>query len=143
MDLAPVMRVARKMKKHIFMPVLDRLSSNRLWFAPYEENDPLSLNRYGIAEPDHGPRHFFAAAQLDLIIMPLVAFDDQGNRLGMGGGYYDRTLSYLCNRVYWRRPKIIGVGYEFQHIEHIKSESWDVAVNKVISETSVYGPTYI
>lgn len=140
MDLAPVMHDAWKMKKHIFMPVLDSISTNRLRFAPYEERDPVCLNRFGIVEPGHGPGHFIAASRLDLIVMPLVAFDDGGNRLGMGGGYYDRTLSFLCNRTRWRRPKLIGVGYEFQRVAHLENEPWDVAADMIITEAAVYSP---
>lgn len=53
---------------------------------------------------------------LDLVMVPLVAFGQQGHRVGMGGGYYDRTFSFLRYRQHWRRPLLLGTAYEFQCI---------------------------
>ena len=69
--------------------------------------------------------------------MPLVAFDEQGNRVGMGGGYYDRTLGFLRSRQQWVRPKLVGVGYDFQEVERIDSESWDVPLTYICTESGI------
>lgn len=131
---------AWRMKKQVYMPVLDRLAGNRLWFAPYQERTPLCMNRYRIPEPRRHFSELVPARWLDLLLMPLVAFDTDGNRLGMGGGYYDRTLSYFCHRHYWTRPKIIGLAYEFQRVGTIERMSWDVPLDAIVTEQMIYRP---
>jgi 5-formyltetrahydrofolate cyclo-ligase len=75
---------------------------------------------------------------LDVILMPLVAFDGQGNRLGMGAGYYDRTLAFLRHRRHWRKPRIIGLAYEFQRMPALPAEPWDVPLDGIITEAGFY-----
>lgn len=77
---------------------------------------------------------------LDLILMPLVAFDIQGNRLGMGGGYYDRTLEFLKIRRVWNKPFVTGIAYEFQKIDAIAFSSWDIPMNCIITDNNIYLP---
>ena len=69
--------------------------------------------------------------------MPLVAFDMRGNRLGMGGGYYDRTFAYLLNRRRWRRPILIGVAYEFQGVDSLTTRPWDIPLHGVATEAGL------
>ena len=76
---------------------------------------------------------------LDLVLVPLVAFDARGVRLGMGGGYYDRSFAYLNFRSRWRRPRLIGVGFDFQRAESISPQPWDVCLDGVITERGFYG----
>jgi 5-formyltetrahydrofolate cyclo-ligase len=66
--------------------------------------------------------------------MPLVAFDEAGNRLGMGGGYYDRTFSFLKHRRCWFRPRLVGVAYEFQKVHKLDSCDWDIPMHAVVTE---------
>ena len=81
-DPLSILSRAWRMKKQVYMPVLDRLAGNRLRFAPYSERTTLYKNRYGIFEPQRHFSQFVSAQQLDLLLMPLVAFDADGNRLG-------------------------------------------------------------
>jgi 5-formyltetrahydrofolate cyclo-ligase len=74
---------------------------------------------------------------LDLILTPLVAFDDQGNRLGMGGGFYDRTLAYLGRRKHWKKPRLIGTAHAFQQVARLPHESWDVPLHGVVTEKAL------
>lgn len=127
-----------RMKKQVYMPVLDRLSANRLRFAPYREGGALHTNRYGIVEPVQHFSHYVSAQELDLLLMPLVAFDAGGNRLGMGGGYYDRTLSYFCYRHCWFKPGIIGLAYDFQRVESLESMAWDIPLDAIVTDQAVY-----
>ena len=95
-----------------------------------DSNAPLMPNRFGIPEPNSNT--FLRAANLDYLLVPLVAFDRQGNRIGMGGGYYDRALAGLHRSA--RRPLIIGVGYGFQAVKAIQPEPWDIPLDGVVTE---------
>jgi len=137
MDLSPLIERARAMGKRCYLPVLSPLYHNRLWFAPYHAGCPLLLNRFGIPEPDANWSAMRPAWSLDLILTPLVAFDAAGNRLGMGGGYYDRTLAYLARRHHWRKPHLLGTAYSFQQAQALPDEPWDVPLHGVATEQSV------
>ena len=71
---------------------------------------------------------------LDLVLMPLVAFDKAGNRLGMGKGYYDRSLKILNHRKAWRRPRLTGIAYEFQRVDKIDNEPWDIPLQFALTD---------
>ncbi len=131
MDLRPLMRRAWRLGKHCYLPVLN---GQRLRFLPYQPDTPLADNRFGIPEPATSPRRRWPLQTLDLVLAPLVAFDGLGNRLGMGGGYYDRTFAYLASRDHWRRPVIIGVAYEFQRVPELPSHPWDVPLHGIATE---------
>ncbi len=137
MDLGPLIKRARAMGKHCYLPVLSPLYHNRLWFAPYHSDGKLQRNRFGIPEPALNWSHMRPAWSLDLILMPLVAFDSDGNRLGMGGGYYDRTLAYLTRRRHWRKPHLIGTAYSFQQVDALPHAAWDVPLQGISTESTV------
>ena len=134
MDLRPLLERAWAMGKHCYLPVLSPLYHNRLWFAPYRPDSPMLANRFGILEPQCNWRQMRPVWSLDLMLMPLVAFDGEGNRLGMGGGYYDRTLAYLRRRQDWKRPRLIGTAYHFQQLTRLPAASWDVPLQGIVSE---------
>lgn len=124
--------------KCCYLPVLDSIHRNRLWFAPYRPGSKMRLNRFGIPEPLCDKRELVRAQSLDLIMAPLVAFDKAGNRLGMGGGFYDRSLAFLLRRRYWHRPRLCGVAYAFQCVNRLPGEPWDVPLRTIITDSSVY-----
>jgi 5-formyltetrahydrofolate cyclo-ligase len=134
MDLTPLLQRALSMGKKCYLPVLSPLYHNRLWFAPYHQESRLSLNRFGIPEPDCNYAQMRAVWTLDLVLTPLVAFDAQGNRLGMGGGFYDRTLAYLKRRRHWHKPRLLGTAHAFQQVAQLPHESWDVPLGGVVTE---------
>jgi 5-formyltetrahydrofolate cyclo-ligase len=103
----------------------------------------MRANRFNIPEPTLRNRRLRLAWTLDLLLVPLVGFDAGGNRLGMGGGFYDRTLSYLSHRTYWRRPRLIGIAHECQRVAELRLRPWDVPLDMVVTERQVYrrGPT--
>jgi len=129
-----LMATAWEMGKHCYLPVLTPTHDKSLLFAPYEPDAPLVHNQFGIPEPRIAARHLIKARNLDLVIMPLVAFDRRGNRIGMGGGYYDRTLGFLNARTQWRKPRLVGIGYSFQEVSSIGSEPWDVPLGYMATE---------
>ena len=137
MDLMPAIRQAWSMGKKVYLPVLNAPYSRSLFFAPYNEDTKLGQNRYGIPEPVVSAKGRVKAQQLDLVLAPLVAFDSEGNRMGMGAGYYDRTFSFLLRRKQWLRPHLMGVAYSFQQTNKIERQSWDVPLHAVATETKI------
>ena len=96
------------------------------------ESERMLTNIFGISEPSRSKKHSRPLWALDAPLIPLVAFDQTGNRLGMGGGFYDRLLAGLAHRP--RRPLLIGIGYRFQQVECIPVEPWDMPLDKVITD---------
>lgn len=136
-DLRPLIYRALDMGKRCYLPVLSPLYHNRLWFAPYHRDSRVIYNRFGIPEPAVNWNRMRPAWSLDLILMPLVAFDRNGNRLGMGGGYYDRTLAYLTRRSHWRKPRLLGTAYDFQRVEKLPHEAWDIPLQGIATESGI------
>jgi 5-formyltetrahydrofolate cyclo-ligase len=137
-DLQPLIQQAWAMGKQCYLPVLCPAFHKRLWFAPYQAETPMQRNIFGILEPRLPWRDMRPIFSLDLILTPLVAFDLQGNRLGMGGGFYDRSLAYLQQRRYWRKPRLVGTAYEFQQVAQLPKAVWDVPLHGVITEQCSY-----
>jgi len=133
-DLHYVIDVARRRGCLLYLPVITDFRHSRMRFVRYRTDSVMRVNRYGIAEPD--PRHaeVVPARKLDLILLPLVAFDERGWRLGSGAGYYDRALHHLRAGRRWRRPKLIGVGYECQRVARLQPDSWDVPLDGMLTE---------
>ncbi len=140
-DLRELQRKLVGMKREMFLPVLHPVYHNRLWFVYFDENTHLIKNKYGIREPCMRRARRVPTWTLDLVCLPLVAFDCLGNRLGMGGGYYDRSFSKL--RVAIRRPLLIGTAHEFQKVDQLPSEPWDVKLDAVVTERRawLFAPT--
>jgi 5-formyltetrahydrofolate cyclo-ligase len=111
--------------KRLYLPVVGHAGA--MQFAPWSQHGRLHRNRYGIPEPV-GRRRTGVAA-LDLVIVPLVAFDERCNRLGMGGGYYDRALQRRR-----RRPALAGAAFELQRVGALPRQPWDVPLDLVVTE---------
>jgi 5-formyltetrahydrofolate cyclo-ligase len=133
-DTLPIMEVAWGRGKQVYLPILSPLGDNKLWFAEFEPCDPMVINRYGIPEPIFSKRKMIHPVQLDLVLAPLVGFDSKGHRLGMGGGYYDRTFTFLNYRKSFLKPWFIGLAYHFQQLPALESHFWDVDLKGVITE---------
>ncbi len=137
-DPGPLVTRIRHAGKRVYLPVLRPRPSRALWFSEHRSGDHLQPNRFGIREPDIRRCPPVPAWSLGLILMPLVAFDEQGNRLGMGGGFYDRTLAYLRQREQWRRPLLIGLAHECQKVPSLESQRWDIPLDAIFTEAAVY-----
>ena len=137
-DSAHVIRHIRRLRKILYLPVLSRLSHDRLWFAEAGPKTRLAPNRFGIPEPVVKAGELIRAQELDLILMPLVGFDDRGNRLGMGGGFYDRSLEFLRHRNHWRKPHLLGIAYDFQRVNGLTADPWDIPLQGVITDQAIY-----
>src|SRR5690606_19024564 len=117
--------------KCVFLP---RLRGAHLEFHRYTPDTRMQDNRFGIAEPEIRAHSRAPTRFLDIVLVPLVAFDTAGTRLGMGGGFYDRTFAFLRNRRCWRRPLLIGVGHEFQCLSTLPPAPWDVPLHAAVTD---------
>ncbi len=122
--------------KQVYLPVLHPFKPGHLLFVRYQPGMPMRNNRYGIVEPDWRSGHCLPAMLLSAILIPLVAFDERGARLGMGGGYYDRTLAF--SRHSRQCPLLIGCAYELQKLPQLPMASWDVPMQMIVTEQRCY-----
>ena len=127
-DLQPLLPRLAAMGKQLALPVVGR--NQRMDFFAYEPGMRLVANRYGIFEPAPGARYVPTLA-LDLVFAPLVAFDARGNRLGMGGGYYDRHFARAPAGL---RPLLVGVAHEAQRTVSLPAAPWDQPLDAVLTE---------
>jgi len=105
----------------------------RLQFAAWQAGDAIQPNRYGIPEPA-APKELLEPFQLDLVLVPLLGFDRRGNRLGQGGGYYDRSFAFLNEQVRPTTPLLVGVAYAFQELPEVDEQDWDVPLDYIATE---------
>ena len=119
------------------LPVL--ADDETLRFAPWRPGDELVTNRYGIPEPDIDPRSGLRASEMALIAVPLVGFDDDAHRLGMGGGWYDRTLAARLQQT--APPWLVGVGFEAQRVASVGAQTWDVPLDAICTERATLTPS--
>jgi len=135
-DPTPLLEKAWRLGKHCYLPVLAPLDKKTLGFSRYRKNQTLRNNRYGIPEPATSHSSLYPAWALDIVITPLVAFDQEGNRIGMGGGYYDRTFHFRAKSP-TRKPALIGLGHHFQQIDCIPARAWDVPLTLAATDMSL------
>ena len=135
-DPRPLLELAAALGRRTLLPVLAPLGHGQLWFRPWRPGEPLRANRFGIPEPT--TRQRLPATAIDLVLLPLVAFDRYGNRLGMGGGFYDRSFAFLRRRQHWHHPTLIGLAHEIQRVERLPSAAWDVPLDAIVSDAGWY-----
>jgi 5-formyltetrahydrofolate cyclo-ligase len=138
LDPMPLLERAVRMHKECYLPVLHPFRAGRLWFCRWEPGDRLVPNRFDIPEPVVRKDRLVAARALDLIIVPLVAFDSACHRLGMGGGYYDRSLAFVNRLEHARRPFLLGFAHEIQHVDHLPTRPWDIRLDAVATQRRLY-----
>ncbi len=130
-DCGPLLGQAMARGRLTYLPVVH---GEKLLFAPASGPGPMVRNRFGIPEPAQDTGCWLRGMDLDVVLTPLVAFDDAGHRLGMGGGFYDRSFGFVSRRGHWRRPFLIGLAYEFQRVDAIASRRWDVPLHAIVTE---------
>lgn len=108
-----------------------------LQFALYTQNTTMVPNALGILEPLCDKIQLICPEQLDLVLMPLVAFDELGHRLGMGGGYYDHTFAFTANSPA-QKPWLIGLAYAFQAQTRLQVDPWDLQLFAVFTENGIH-----
>lgn len=126
-DLIPL--IGENERRHYFCPVITR---TEMHFAALGPRTRLAPNVYGILEPTDP--ELIDPRSLDLVLTPLVAFDERGTRLGVGAGYYDRCFRFLAQRRLWRQPKLLGCAYQLQRRELIERMPWDIPLWGAVTE---------
>lgn len=129
LDTRPLIERLWQSGKRVYLPVLHPFSPGNLLFLRYTPETPLANNRFNIREPQLDVRHVLPLNSLDVVLTPLVAFDSTGQRLGMGGGFYDRTLQN------WQQtgPYPIGLAHDCQQVEQIPVEHWDIPLPEIVT----------
>ncbi|KAF1052481.1 MAG: 5-formyltetrahydrofolate cyclo-ligase [Stenotrophomonas maltophilia] len=138
-DPRPLLDVARQRGKSVYLPVLSRWPHTHMTFQRIGVGERWAVNRFGIREPRADRRHSRAPWALDLVLLPLVGFDPTGGRLGMGKGFYDRTLAYLAKRTRWQKPTLLGIAHECQKVDRLALASWDVPLQGIATDGGWYG----
>ena len=137
-DPALAMLKALSMAKRCYYPIIFPGRKPKLFFAKVTPGCRLKPDRMGILSPVVPSREWLKPSQLDLILLPLVAFDQYGSRIGMGGGFYDASLAFLANRKHWQRPKLIGIAHEIQKAEKITTDHWDIPLELIVTDKAIY-----
>jgi len=137
-DPYPLMEHSLNQGKSCFLPVVSRDNEESLTFAPYDMETVLTENQWGIAEPPL-PDEIISPTVFDVVFVPLVGFDANCFRLGMGKGFYDRTFSF---KIFNRRslPLLVGLAHECQLTEPFPTEMWDVRLDAVVTPEKIYRP---
>jgi 5-formyltetrahydrofolate cyclo-ligase len=129
-----IVEAAQKLGKRCYLPVLALDKPDHLWFMPFHKDTVFIKNRFGIPEPKIEADRLFPPQDLDLVITPLVAFDAQCHRIGMGAGFYDRTFAFLQATPRPAKPLLCGLAYGFQQVDDTRPQAWDIALNYVITD---------
>jgi 5-formyltetrahydrofolate cyclo-ligase len=129
-DTREIIDRAWRANKRVFVPILR--GKAQMLFCEIDPETELERSLFGLWEPTRGK--LIAPEQLDVVVTPTVAFDKEKHRIGMGGGYFDRTFSFLRHRQHWIRPKLIGVAFQCQEVEKITPNAWDIRLYRVITE---------
>ncbi|WP_122587285.1 5-formyltetrahydrofolate cyclo-ligase [Pseudomonas viridiflava] len=133
-----LLRAAQRRGKATYLPVLNAWPRTRMVFQRVRPGEKFKPNRFRIPEPRINRAKQRRIWALDLVLMPLVGFDDEGGRLGMGGGFYDRSLAYRARRSTWRKPVLLGLAHECQKVERLAQASWDVPLQGTVSDKRWY-----
>ncbi len=129
--------IAENTHHQIFLPKLYEVNAPELKFAELTKDTQWEKNRFNILEPEASWENTLLPQQLDIVLIPLVAFDREGHRLGMGGGYYDRSLAFKLTQMNSLQPKLIGVAHSCQEHPQLSHQSWDVPLDSIITEKEI------
>ena len=137
-DPSLLMHEAWRRGKQVYLPVLARWPKTAMVFQRVRPIQQWEKNRFGILQPRWCVAEQRAAWTLDAVFLPLVGFDQQGGRLGMGGGFYDRCFAQLHQSEHLMTPQRIGLAHDCQHVEQLPVAAWDVPLHAVISDQRWY-----
>ncbi len=136
-EISPLLfaRQAQRRAQQVFLPVLAHFPQPHLRFALWRPGLRLHANRFGIPEPKNRRLHW--AREMDVILLPLVGFDAHGGRLGMGGGFYDRTLAFKHDRPA-AGPVLFGLAHSGQRLARLEQAPWDIPLQAVVSDRACW-----
>ena len=127
-DTLNIFKILSKRKYKLSIPKIS--NQNQMNFFEWSFEEPLNINTYGIPEPSSKK-----IVYPDLLLVPLVAFDKKLNRIGYGGGYYDRYIAKILKK---KDIITIGLGYSFQLIKKVLVNKFDIKLNYIITEKNIY-----
>lgn len=130
----PIIQALWQLGKTIYLPVLHPFTQGFLLFQQYAPHTPMTSNRFGIAEPRLACHQLKCVAELDVVFTPLVAFDTAGQRIGMGGGFYDRTFAHQP----LVQQRLIGLAHDCQRVSQIPAAVWDLPLPTVVTPSAIY-----
>lgn len=133
-DVAEIIQAGAALGQQFFLPVLREESMH---FLPWAPGDALEKKQFGLLEPSVPLSRKVEVADLDAVLTPLVVFDDRCNRIGQGGGFYDRTFAHKLITPE-SRPSLIGVAHDTQRENHLPAKSWDVPLDHVVTDKNIY-----
>ncbi len=136
LDMQPLIHTIWQEKKHCYLPILCSKKEAALSFVLYQERDELKLNKFNIFEPHSSESNVFPLEKLDIVFLPLLAYDLQGHRLGSGGGYYDRTFYSIKQTS--KKPLLIGLSFSQQQVETLPHDDWDVLLDGVLTQDGLH-----
>ena len=128
LDPAIIVRRALALGCEVHMPVIASLRHRRMRFEPWPPG------------PRRGGGEAQAARWFDVVLTPLVGFDDDGNRIGRGAGFYDRHFAFLRNRSTWHRPLLLGLAFELQRVKKLPAQPHDVPLWAIVTERGLHRP---
>lgn len=129
-DLRPALEALHERDIHVHLPLIPHTAGAGLEMHPWQPGHEMASGALGVFQP--GPGAAVPVDALDIVLLPLVAWDRRGHRLGMGAGYYDRFLAPVASLA---RPLRAGVAYSVQRSEELPADSWDVPLHGLLSET--------
>ena len=136
-DPGMLMQHAQRLGKHCYLPVLSEWPTTRLHSQRLLPHQRWTTNRFGIREPLLNRGLQARPWRLDLVFMPLVGFDEEGNRLGMGGGFYDRTFAFRRHRQHWPGPQLLGLAHNCQKTSRLPTAAWDIPLDGIVSDQQI------
>jgi len=137
-DPGHLLKAAQRLGKSTYLPVLNAWPATRMVFQRVHPGEAFQLNRFRIREPHPNRARQRKVWTLDLLLMPLVGFDPEGGRLGMGGGFYDRSLAYRNRHTYCRKPILLGLAHECQKVDRLELANWDVPLEATVTDEAWY-----
>lgn len=133
-DTSPLINYLWQQNKHVYLPLIHPFCPGHLLFQRYSVETVLKPDRLTIPAPELDVRSVIPLSLLDMIMVPLVAFDHKGQRLGMGGGYYDRTLAQRSACAI----RVVGLAHSCQQIDSIPAQSWDIPLPVIITPDKIW-----
>ena len=146
--MIPLIRCAQALKVACYLPIVPPRGQRRLWFVKLTR--PIASldrggrfwrrNQFGISEYHPPQRRWQRAHALQKVFVPLLGFDAEGYRLGMGGGYYDASLAFRRWRAGQASPRVIGLGFSCQGTLKLPHDGWDIPLDAVLTESGLLRP---
>lgn len=134
----PLIEQAAALGKQCYLPVLHPFRHGRLLFCRWKPGDALLMNRFHIPEPAIRDGRLIAARDLELVVVPLLGFDSDCNRIGMGGGFYDRSFAFTRMLKHIRAPFLLGLAHESQRVDQLRAQAWDISLDAVVTDQNLY-----